>query len=279
MLYEHSQKGLSLVGVLISTAILGFLVIVLARMHSNSMKVTKHAELRGELEVLRTNIRSSMSCPFTQGQCAAAGQYVNILRVDKSVAYATGNKQNGMRVGRWNFRARCVGLSRVVFERARIINGNFAKDPLNSSKIMSWQNLFATASGPCDTAPPPNSFCPQGEFVTTLNSDSAVLCEAPPVCPQGTYMLGVKLDGTANCRAFTTCPTGEYLVGYTGTGETICRALQPFISTLAACVEFSHSFGPCTCPNPMVLKNMDRLIDSMGVRYKCWCCSVKAAQQ
>lgn len=270
---KNSQSGMSLLTVLMLSALTGLLAVSFARTFKFTLQSTKHTELDGELETMREALNLSMSCILTKIECTSAGQFVNMLRIDGTVLYPTQDKPKGVKVGSWNYRVKCKSVNKPTFEYARFSGGTFDQDPL-TGKNAEWKPLFETASGPCESSSSMTA-CPPGRYVSSIQANGTVQCRPLPACPIGQFLKGVTAAGAAKCGDFSTCPAGSYWAGYNASGDVVCRSWTTGLRMVrSSCQNIPGHGRACNCPGNSFLVTF-----TPGTPFHCTCCNFVAVRE
>lgn len=157
-----SQRGASLISVLVAAGLVGVVALVGAKLTANLGAGTRRAELRGEREVIRSLIYNEIDCAATfatagidpaapGGSCTStsapggqSGPYLRLARrtADGNVHYLTDVPGSGgaAKVGDWSVRVSCSAAEQSLVVRVArpISGGGFARDPLNENVTYNW---------------------------------------------------------------------------------------------------------------------------------------------
>ncbi|NRA67199.1 MAG: hypothetical protein HRU19_22135 [Pseudobacteriovorax sp.] len=143
---QRSNSGMSLISVMIATAILGVIVVAFMRMTTNTMKSTKSSQLKDDLVSMRRVIRDRVDCQQTLTPAVCGANFFGLRDRDGNLLGVA--NLGAMRLGEFHYRASCDNVSMTIeFSRLADAN-NFARDPLNNREL-SWRNLFPTGDVGC----------------------------------------------------------------------------------------------------------------------------------
>lgn len=114
-IFSYSEKGSSLVGVMVAIGILGILAVIFSAMMSNTIQVSKMVERKSEQEDLRRYIRIAMSCSKTLASVPVpcpAETLVDIRKIDNTVLIAAASGNSRLKIGEYYVQAFCTGMPR-----------------------------------------------------------------------------------------------------------------------------------------------------------------------
>lgn len=204
MFWFRGEDGISIVGVLMAAAGLGFVALATSQMVTNSAKSTKVTELRDDRVGVRQAIRSRLDCAstLTGTPCNAAP-----FPLKNATGGIIGTPQFGAwRLGEFHVRGTCDGTTLTIQATRLAGTGQFAVHPM-TRQPETWTDLFVPGELDCANwfAGGPAGFnCGPNEFAA-----------------------GITANGRPICRAFPslTCPAGQVVAGTDSTGQPICQAV------------------------------------------------------
>lgn len=169
------QSGMSLVSVLVATAMLGIIAATMSQLLGDALRTTKKIELDVELAAIRSQILTGIdcestfamngitdaneaaSCTSTSADDGQVGPWLRLRRKTKTgTDWMTGTLVGGVAtLGRWQIRASCSqGEQSLIIRAARLdAAGNPLTNPL-TKKLYSWTAKKSLIFGTGDSSAP-----------------------------------------------------------------------------------------------------------------------------
>jgi hypothetical protein len=184
-----TQRGMSLVSVMIATAIAGVVFLVTSQGIVNIWSAKKRVERLDELTSLRSYIGTALSCqntliaPYGARPAACYGNFIDVYdsRGRKLIS------SSGTKFESWHVAAQCTptGIDIQAARLARAVPIDFAdmnprdfdRDPL-TNKPNFWQPLFPVGAEPCrDSLVTPQVYCTSASPYAQVTSYGADYCQ------------------------------------------------------------------------------------------------------
>ena len=199
----RSERGDSLISVMIATVIMGIIAVGFASMHSFSMRATKSVEYKDELISLRRVLRAKTDCSETLTGQICDG--ITTFPLKDSTGSVIGTPHFGAwKLGSFDTSATCLsGKMSIRFARLKGTN-SFTTDPLNKAPF-SWEPLYKNGDLDCDDFWSNDTTCDTGcdtPFRDINEGNYRIAAgDAHPgdACNGGAWGWGMHYSATVHC--------------------------------------------------------------------------------